>query len=205
MDPIKYTIKATDKSVDRYVVGKVKPDIVLNHLEKFVSLLSGKDVLDIGCGHGRDCKYFEDNNLNSIGIDMSREMLNFARGITKNSILLEMDILHISRIPWKFDGVWSCAVLHHIPRKYILSLLESIYTILRSNGILFLTLKVGNDTGYVYRNDLGVKKFYEDYTDSEIIRYLKSVGFSIIDSSFEQKQYRWFNIYCKKEEKCYNG
>ena len=194
-DKIDSVIKATDESVDKYVVGKEQPEIVLNHLKRFSNYVPlGGTVLDVGCGHGRDCKYFEDK-FKVVGIDLSEQMLTKARNACKKTYLMKMDIRDIGRIPWEFDGIWSCAVLHHLPREYLNKFISDLFKILSDNGILFLTFKVSNSSGMVFRKDLGVEKFYESYTRDEVTRVLEDTGFSIIDDFIEKKDYVWLNIY----------
>ena len=195
---IQITIDNTNKTVDKYVIGKTSPDIILNHLQKFTSLLPGTDILDIGSGPGRDCKYFSDNGFNSIGIDLSEEMLKYARNNDNKSIYLNMDIRDLSKIPWKFDGIWSCASLHHLPKKYILNVLEQIHSILNDNGILFISVKQGNGESIELHKQTGVDKFYAKYHKDELINLLKLSKFEIIDTGVENKLYSWVNVYARK-------
>ncbi len=198
VDPIEFTIKTTDASVEKYVKGRHDPKIVLNHLENFSSLVTkGGTILDLGCGHGRDCKYFEDKDFNVVGIDLSNEMLKKAKNVCKKSLILNMDIRDISKVPWKFDGVWCCAVLHHIPKEYIDNLLLSIHRIVNDSGVVFLTYKI-DSKGYLYRNDLGVSKYYELHDVDDVVKKLESLHFSIINKFIEKKEYKWINIYARK-------
>jgi cyclopropane fatty-acyl-phospholipid synthase-like methyltransferase len=197
-DPVMYTVKKTDESVKKYIKGKKDPIIILNHLEKFSSLLKEKStILDVGCGHGRDCMYFEQKGFSVVGIDLSEKMLNESKKVCNSTVLLKMDIREIGKIPWKFDAVWSCAVVHHIPKNQIDELLQSIYNILNKDGILFLSFKIDSE-GFVYRKDICVKKFYEKYDEKKFINKLTAFGFKVLESSLEQKEYLWLNIFLKK-------
>ena len=196
-DPIEFTIQTTDQSVEKYVKERDNPQIVINHLENFVTLMSGNTILDLGCGHGRDCKYFEENGFTVVGVDLSEKMLDVARNQCSSSILLNMDIRKVGNVPWKFDGIWSCAVIHHIPSEYLEDLLSSLYEILNDNGVLFLTFKI-DSSGYLFREDLGVEKFYQQYDTEEFMETLEKIGFEIVEYSIEQKKYEWFNIFLRK-------
>ena len=47
--------------------------------EEFVKSLSGKKVLDFGCGNGRDSSFFVSVGLDVVGIDFSEELLKIAK------------------------------------------------------------------------------------------------------------------------------
>ena len=198
-NPIEVTIENTDKSVDKYIVNKMSPSIILNHLEKFTSHLKDNDcILDIGCGHGRDCRYFEDNGYRVVGIDLSSRMLKIANDVCNRTVLLHMDIRDIGRIPWKFNGIWSCASFHHIPKIYANDVIGGMHKILSDDGIVFITVKRGDGEGFAYKNDLDVEKFYSLYDETEMRNIMEENHFEIIDMFVEKKKYTWLNVYAKK-------
>lgn len=200
IDPIEYTIKATDESVESYVIGKEHPSIVLNHLRRFTSLIPiGGTILDLGCGHGRDVKYFEDRGYTVVGVDRSEKMLEKAREVCRDdAVLINMDVRDITSLNMSFDSIWSCAVVHHIPNYEIYKLLCSVNKSLQMNGVFYCSFKIDNAVGYVYRKDLNVSKYYEYYTIDEFTGYLSRFGFEIIETIIEDKAYRWVNFFCKK-------
>jgi 2-polyprenyl-3-methyl-5-hydroxy-6-metoxy-1,4-benzoquinol methylase len=72
--------------------------------------LKGKDVLDLGCGYGCNCRDFIVKGAKSVtGIDISKKMLDVAK--TENNLpgirYLNMDMNDISGIDGKFDLVYS--------------------------------------------------------------------------------------------------
>lgn len=199
LDKTKFTIKNTDKSVDKYIKTRMNPDIVINHLEKFKQLvIPGGFILDLGCGHGRDCKYFEDNGFNVMGIDLSRKMLKVARSVCEYTQLIHTDIRNINQLNCKFDGIWACASLYHLKKKDFIKLIDDIYNILNENGVLFIAIKQGIGEKIIYKEDLKVSKFYSLYSEEEILDILKNAGFNVIDVIIENKFDIWINIYSRK-------
>ena len=194
------TVDSTNRSIDKYIKGRMNPDIVLNHLEKFTSLVKEKGkILDIGCGHGRDCKYFEDKGFKVTGIDLSEEMLKVSNEICNNTKLIKMDFRNIGKQSWKFDGIWACASLYHLRKKELVDILEDIHKILNKGAIIFIAIKKGNTQGFIYKEDLNVYKYYSLYEIEEIKGIMENKGFRIVDLIIEEKKDTWINIYAMED------
>src|SRR3989344_9680523 len=73
-DKLKETIQTYDKIASIYSEYKF-PKLLQFQLNKFISLLIGKKILDAGCGSGRDLQYFNEEGLDVTGIDISKGML----------------------------------------------------------------------------------------------------------------------------------
>lgn len=193
------TIENTNKSIKEYVKTRNDPSIILNHLNRFVNNVEeGFYVLDIGSGHGRDIKYFEEHGLKPIGIDMSDEMIAFAKQQCKSPIF-KLDMRDIDKVPWKFDCAWSCGALYHLTKEDIKITLQNLYSVLKPNSLFFLSIKKGEDEQKIWKEDLKVYKFYSLFSEEEIKETLEGVGFSIEDVSIENKKDVWINIFCRKK------
>lgn len=198
LDPIKLTIKNTNKSVKKYIKTRMEKEIVLNHLESFTKFVKPNgSILDLGCGHGRDCKYFEEQGFSVTGIDLSRKMLKVAKHICEDTKFIHMDIRETPYKKWKFDGIWACASLYHLEKQDFIKLINDLPNILNENGILFIAIKEGEGTKIQYKEELGVSKFYSLYKIDEILKIIRNGGFHIIKFLYEVKSDKWMNIYAK--------
>lgn len=86
-------------------------------LRKILPDLSGKRVLDLGCGYGWHCKYAADHGaLSVLGIDISRKMLERAKvqntGTNIQYRLAAMEELDFADS--SFDLVFSSLAFHYI-------------------------------------------------------------------------------------------
>lgn len=81
--------------------------------------LSGKHVLDLGCGFGWHCRYAREQGARSVvGIDLSEKMLERARAAT-NDPAIDYRRLAIEDIDFaaaEFDVVISSLALHYVER-----------------------------------------------------------------------------------------
>ena len=77
-----------------------------------VYLKPGDKILDLGCGSGRDSKYFLSKGYDIISVDGSKAMCNLAGAY----IGREVRNITFEKINYdnEFDAVWACASLVHV-------------------------------------------------------------------------------------------
>src|SRR3989338_7450431 len=102
---IRETIRLYDKFA-RQFAAFAEMALPQYELNKFISMLKGKRILDLGCGSGRDVRYFLDEKLKPAGIDASFPMLLQARERGKGGYI-QMDILKLGFKGRSFDGAWA--------------------------------------------------------------------------------------------------
>jgi ubiquinone/menaquinone biosynthesis C-methylase UbiE len=86
-------------------------------LERFCSLLTGKRVLDLGCGGGAILTRLLARGLCATGVDFSRAQLERARTRCPSAPLLQADMAQVEFEPASFDGVLIYDSLWHVPRE----------------------------------------------------------------------------------------
>lgn len=212
-DLTKMNIESTDKSVDKYLIDREDPAIVIDHLELFVKelvhnpFLDTHRVLDLGCGHGRDCWYLEEHGFRPVGIDLSEKMLEVARKRCSRSMFLNMDMRDIDRIPWMFDGVWSSASFYHIQKKEAYGLILKMQRVLKPDGILYIGVKQGEGEKILGRSEIGVSKFYSLYNEREIVELVSKAGFEVFEVAvrgwLDKKRTEdiWINVFARNKFK----
>ncbi|MBR9682063.1 MAG: class I SAM-dependent methyltransferase [Candidatus Aenigmarchaeota archaeon] len=169
----------------------MKPD-----MDKFVALLNGNRVLDVGCGSGNQTKYLVENNLDTTGIDLSDKMLEEARKRVPEAKFLKMNLLDMEFDDNSFDGIWMCACLLFVKPVDIGRTFEQFRRVLKQDGILFIATKEGQ--GQYTKNNV----VHYSYTKEEVENYLKDNDFEIIESKIEKdywgRETKWVEIIAKK-------
>jgi 2-polyprenyl-3-methyl-5-hydroxy-6-metoxy-1,4-benzoquinol methylase len=102
--------------------------------------LTGKKILDLGCGYGENCKTFSQMGADSvIGIDVSSKMLRIAGDENSggNIRYINMCIEDIKRLDEKFDIVISSLAVHYI--RNFTKLAADVYSLLKDNGIFIFS------------------------------------------------------------------
>ena len=105
---------------DGYKRLRENPDSA-NNLEEKPALfslapdLSGKAVLDLGCGYGENCAEFLRLGASKVtGIDLSEKMLEIARSEHPEIEFIRGDMSDLSFIEGKYDVILSSLALHYI-------------------------------------------------------------------------------------------
>lgn len=102
--------------------------------------VTGKKILDLGCGYGENDKYYKELGAKSIlGLDISTHMIDIANKYNKLSDIdyKVMAMEDISQINDKFDIVISSLAFHYI--KDYNKLLKDIYNLLNKDGYLIFS------------------------------------------------------------------
>ena len=95
--------------------------------------LSGKAVLDLGCGYGENCEEFKRLGASRVlGVDISEKMLEVAKSEHPDLEFIRGDMSDLSFINEKFDVVFSSLAIHYI--EDLTSFLKGICSILNDGG-----------------------------------------------------------------------
>ncbi len=140
------TIGHYDRVADDYWYGTRNHDVSQNY-EAFLEAIEGKppfDILDLGCGPGRDLQYFNSLGHAVIGLDGSEALVSIAR-LNSGCEVLQQNFLAMNLPESRFDGVFANASLFHVPSQELSRILLEISTTLKSRGVLFCSNPRGNN------------------------------------------------------------
>jgi SAM-dependent methyltransferase len=101
-------------------------------------------ILDLGCGPGRDLRYFRSLGHDAVGLDGSKELAAMARSYSGCEVL-EQDFLAMELPESRFDGVFANASLFHVPSQELPRVLVELSETLRPRGVLFCSNPRGNN------------------------------------------------------------
>ena len=93
------------------------------------------ELLDFGCGPGRDLITFKALGHNVTGLEGSRALAALAR---RNSAceVLEQNFLALDLPACRFDGVFANATLFHVPGQELPRVLRTLHAALKLGGVL---------------------------------------------------------------------
>lgn len=101
----------------------------------------GGSVLDVACGTGRYLKQLLDCGYKVYGLDISDEMLEFAREVTQGDpniqLLKKGDAENLPFNDHQFDGVTCIRLYQRVPPAQRLQMLREVKRVARSWAILF--------------------------------------------------------------------
>ena len=94
------------------------------------------DLLDFGCGPGRDLRTFKALGHRAIGLEGSPRLAALARE-NSGCDVIEQSFLTLDLPRSHFDGVFANAVLFHVPSQALPRVLKALHATLKPGGVLF--------------------------------------------------------------------
>jgi len=94
------------------------------------------ELLDLGCGPGRDLKMFAALGHRATGLEGSAQLAALARTNSGREVL-EQNFLALKLPSSHFDGVFANAVLFHVPTQELPRILRELHATLKPGGVLF--------------------------------------------------------------------
>ncbi|MGL5624860.1 class I SAM-dependent methyltransferase, partial [Cetobacterium sp.] len=92
------------------------------------------EILDLGCGSGRDAKHFIDKGYKVTALDLSPVLAAKAsKYIGQQVIVGDMKDLDYND---KFIGIWACASLLHLTEDEVLETIKRCHKALKKDGVL---------------------------------------------------------------------
>jgi SAM-dependent methyltransferase len=94
------------------------------------------ELLDLGCGPGRDLKTFRALGHRPTGLEGAPALAAMARS-NSGCEVLNQDLLELDLPSNRFDGVFANAVLFHVPKQELPRVLGDLRRTLKPGGVLF--------------------------------------------------------------------
>lgn len=181
-DHVGRTIAVYDAMAEKYA-RKLNDYAPLPERERFISLLSRHaNILDVGCGPGRDADYFATKGFRVTGVDLSEKLLEVARARVPQATFCKQDFRRLRFSKQSFDGIWACASLLHLQRNEVLPVLKKIFQLLKSGGTLFVMVKEGEGEGDVAEELSSHLMRHFTYFQQEGLKDLiQEAGFEIVE------------------------
>jgi len=107
-------------------------------------LTPGATILDIGCGSGRDMRWFKERGFKPTGFERSPSLAEMARSHSGCSVI-EGDFETYGFSGLSMDAVVLTGALVHIPHDRFKAVLINIFQALVPGGHALITLKEGRD------------------------------------------------------------
>ena len=151
---------------------------------------SGNRLLEIGCGNGRDSRYFSENGINVVALDKSEGAIEICKqgdhADTLTYVCCETSDLQ-KYYSGKYNYIYSRFSLHAMTEAEELNALQSAFDFLENDGDFCIECRSINDPhasiGEVLSTTERIDGHYRRFVDRRILEEkLKSVGFTIAES-----------------------
>ena len=136
-------------------------------------LKDGAAILDFGCGSGRDSKYFLQKGYQVTALDGSAKLCRIAEEKTGIPVI-QMDFNDFDEQD-KYDGIWACSSILHLPGQKLKSVLIHMEKALHDGGIIYTSFKYGDFSGM--RNG----RFFIDFTEDSFRIFISDIEKLVIE------------------------
>jgi len=135
------TLKYYQDNAQTFFDGTVNVDMSSLYEAFTQHLAPGARVLDAGCGSGRDAKAFQEMGYRVEAFDASPAMVELAQEHTG----LPVKVMTFADVDWKekFDGIWCCASLLHVPAVELPGVMRRLADALKPGGVWYVSFKYG--------------------------------------------------------------
>ncbi|MFC1524024.1 class I SAM-dependent methyltransferase [Thermodesulfobacteriota bacterium] len=141
-------------------------------------------ILDIGCGSGRDLRWFCERGYSGTGFEGSQGLAELAR---RNSgcPIIEGDFSGYDFSSLPADGILLIGALVHLGHDIFKDVLSNCLQALHGNGLVLITLKEGDGTRTDQRGRLFHLWHHED-----VMKIFHNLGLTLVDFSRNVSQIR---------------
>ncbi|MGL4862615.1 MAG: class I SAM-dependent methyltransferase [Cetobacterium sp.] len=154
------------------------------------------EILDLGCGSGRDTKHFLDSGFSVTALDLSPILAKKASQlIGQDVIVADMKDLNFQD---RFIGIWACASLLHLSEDEVLETLKRCHKALKKDGVLYASFKYGENN---YKKD---GRSFTCFTRDKFLNLIEGLDF-YYRATFEtgdvrpgRENEKWLNVILKK-------
>ena len=166
--------------------------------QPFLSLVKPRGrILDLGCGSGRDSRYFIRHGYQVEAVDASPALARLASEYIGQEVICGR--IEELKYDQEFDGIWACASLVHIEKKDMPEILKKLTRALNLEGILYISLKYGEGEGvkdgrfFNYYDEAQLREVFNGLKDLKIIKLFRTE-----DVRQERKQELWINVLARE-------
>jgi 2-polyprenyl-3-methyl-5-hydroxy-6-metoxy-1,4-benzoquinol methylase len=184
-----------NKGLVRYWDEYYKKDAAPSFPSPFAGYVANKlrtkqNILEIGCGNGRDSKFFSSKGHHVTGLDRSGKAIELCKSLYSNEPIefffgAVSDIAKTNKK--QYDLIYSRFVIHAMSMDEELEMLKTSYQLLNKNGQFFIECRSINDplsnTGEILSHTERIEGHYRRFIILEELKQrLIQVGFEIIEA-----------------------
>lgn len=174
---------------NEYYKKNIAPSEPSNFAKDILKYLeSGKKLIELGCGNGRDAIFLSNNKIDVVAIDQCESSINNLKSsVSSDNIEFVADDFIETKLLEResFDYVYSRFTLHSISEEQENKLINRVYEALKKDGLLLIEVRSVKDEIFGLGKEIARNTYvYNNHSRrfvvlNELVEKLKSIGFEI--------------------------
>lgn len=194
------TLGYYDSHADQFCKSTVNVEFTAMQERFLAKLPKGADILDFGCGSGRDTKVFLEKGYRVDAVDGSKELCKMASEYTEIDVknMLFQELSEVNR----YDGIWACSSILHLPMDELADVMRRMAIALKKDGIIYTSFKYGTFAGE--RNG----RYFTDMTEETFAKLLGEIDSLDVEEQWITSDVRpgrgeekWLNLILRKRQR----
>jgi SAM-dependent methyltransferase len=135
-------------------------------------------ICDLGCGPGQIARYLHRQGVDTLGVDLSPQMIAEAQRLNPGIPFHQGNMLALSDTDSSWGGIAAFYCIIHIPREQIVDALREMKRVLKPGGVLLVTFHIGTEIMHIEEWwEKPVNLDFAYYKPDEMENWLKDAGF----------------------------
>ena len=193
------TLEYYNQAAQDYTADTINADVSKLYAFFLTHLPPNAYIMDLGCGPGRDSKYFLDKGYRVLSIDGAQEFCKLASQLTGQDVLCQtFENIDFTE---EFDGIWACASILHVPMSGLPKVIGNISRALKKGGYFYASFKYGEYEGE--RSE----RYFTDMTEERFEKLIETSGeLEIVETMVTgdvrvgREGERWLNVVARKSK-----
>lgn len=167
------SISYYDRNAGNFFADTAHTDLGAIYARFLAHIPPGGAILEAGCGAGRDALAFKTAGYAVTAFDGSAKMADLAREHSGLAVLHK----RFDEVDWhnRFDGIWSCASLLHVPRAELSDAMTRLARALKPRGAWYMSFKHGDTERFAH------ERHFTDMTETQIADAIRAAGLTSAD------------------------
>ena len=191
------TLEYYNQAAQDYTADTINADVSKLYAFFLTHLPPNAYIMDLGCGSGRDSKYFLEKGYHVLSVDGAQEFCKLATQLIGQDVLCQtFENIDFTE---EFDGIWACASILHVPMSGLPKVLANISRALKKGGYFYASFKYGEyegDRNGRYFTDMtedNLEGLIETFAELEIVEMMVTM-----DVRVGREGEKWLNGVVRK-------
>lgn len=137
-------------------------------------------ICDMGCGPGQVARYLHRQGVQTLGVDLSPNMVAEAQRLNPEINFHQGNVLSLPDADNAWGGIAAFYCIIHIPRQHIVAALQEMKRVLKPGGILLVTFHIGTEIKHLDAWwEKPVSLDFAFYLPAEMESWLGEAGFEL--------------------------